>query len=64
MTLEIDYDEEAERIDIVLDGSMKLYAYLESDTDIKYSSGFSRIIDDPTHTALKKICRALLLSDS
>lgn len=62
MTLEIEYDEEAERVDIVLDGAITLTAYLQTDTEIKYSSSFSRIIDDPTHQALKKICESLLLS--
>lgn len=62
MTLEINLDEAAEEITLVLDNHLVLTAHKENDI-IMYGKAFGKIGDDDTYTKTKKICKLLLTAD-
>lgn len=59
MTLDISIDYEEQMITMVVDNSLTVYAYKESDNAIKYSK-LQKIGDEDTQEKLKVVCETLL----
>ncbi|RTL07630.1 hypothetical protein EKK58_00215 [Candidatus Dependentiae bacterium] len=59
MTLHIELDEEAEKVDMVVDDHLVLRAERRSANHISYKN-FDSLVDDRVHDTVKEIAAALL----